>query len=215
MRSVLLVGGAPRIAVDAVRYLSVRATGTTANALYQRLRNEGIACELLLSVGAMPQVQARRYEERSDLEAELQNWVQRHPDGIVVMSAAINDYKVSSVELATGDDVRRYSPGTKVPSGGDELMIRLVPTTKIIDQLRGWGLNGPLVGFKYEARDTVESSARALAIRTTAQVVVANSLCGSFQALVNAQKTEVCHDRQALIERLGQRLMELAKSDNG
>ena len=37
MRPILLVGGAPRQAVDAVRYLSVRASGATALALRERL----------------------------------------------------------------------------------------------------------------------------------------------------------------------------------
>lgn len=211
MRPVLLVGGAPRIAVDAVRYLSVTTTGATAVELRCRLADAGIASDLLLGLGAMPAVQARRFTDRADLESELQAWITRHPTGVVVMSAAVNDYRVAAVEIAIGDDVRRYPAGTKIPSGADEVVIRLRPADKLIDRLRPWGLTGPIVGFKYEARETVEASARALLARSGAVTVVANSLCGAYQALVDATGSEVCIDREDLLDRLGRRLVDLAR----
>jgi len=212
MRPILLVGGAPRLTVDAVRYLSVRATGTTAVSLHSALNAQGIASQLRLSEGAGGSVPARRYVDRADLDVEVRAWIEHHPDGVVVMSAAVNDYRVAAVELALGDDVRAYPPGAKIPSGGDELIIRLRPTDKLIDQLTHWGLTGPVIGFKYEAKDTVIQAARQLQRRTNAALVVANSLCGSVQTLVDAHGEEACPDRATLIARLTDRLVALARS---
>jgi phosphopantothenoylcysteine synthetase/decarboxylase len=211
MRPVLIVGGAPRLAVDAVRYLTVHATGTTAVALHDRLAALGVGASLLLSHGAGGDVHARRYLDRADLEAELRAWIDIHPDGVVVMSAAVNDYQVSRIELTYGDDVQAFPPGAKLPSGADELVIRLRPAAKLIDQLRAWGLDGPVIGFKYEAKDTVRQSASQLRERTGAALVVANSLCGSVQALVDGAGAEDFASRHALLDALAQRIAVLAK----
>lgn len=211
MRPILLVGGAPRIPVDAVRHLTMAASGATAVALRARLAAGGAGADLLLSGDAAPGIaDAQRYTDRPGLESALQSWIATHPDGVVVMSAAVNDYAVSTVELRTGAEVRTFPPGAKIPSQGDELLIRLRPATKLIDRFRGWGLRGPIIGFKYEDRATVLDSAGALLRRTGAALVVANSLCGTVQALVDAAGVRRCPDREALLEALAGRISELA-----
>lgn len=209
-RPVLITGGAPRVPVDAVRYLSVNATGTTAVELQQRLRRAGIVCDLLLSLHAAPHVEALRYDHREDLERGLQEWLAAHPEGVVVMTAAINDYQVGSIESLHGATTTRHDPGAKIPSGADELVIRLVPATKVVDRLRAWGLRGPLVAFKYEASDTVVASAQSLRARSGASLVVANSLDGSVQVLVDAIRVQPLPDRTSLVEALAERLVALA-----
>ncbi len=210
MRSILIVGGAPRVAVDAVRFLSVQATGATAVQLAERLRAVGGAVDLLLGLDASPGSAAERYTDRAQLESGLRGWVETHRDGVVVMSAAVNDYQVAGVELRKDGGTRRFAAGAKVPSGGEELVIRLRPASKLIDQLRGWGLRGPIVGFKYEARETVIPSAEALARRVGAALVVANSLCGQVQALVDERGAERFADRAQLIAALAGRVAALA-----
>ncbi len=209
-RRVLIIGGAPLLTVDAVRFLSVRATGDTAVRLAEVLAGEGVACDLLLGVLARPEVSAERYRERADLESALARWLSAHPDGVVVMSAAINDYQVAGVASRRGDVVSDHAPGAKVPSGADEVVIRLRPADKVIDRLRDWGHRGPLVGFKFEAAATVVASAAALRARTGAAVVVANSLCGSVQTLVEDRVTAFS-DRAALLAALAGRIRDLAR----
>lgn len=209
-RPLLLVGGAPRLVVDAVRFLSVRASGATAVALAGRLQAAGLPADLLLGVLAEPSARALRYDSREDLELALRGWIAAHPDGVVVMSAAINDYQVQQVESRQGEAVRVFAPGDKAPSGADELVIRLRPASKVIDQLRPWGLHGPIVGFKFEDAATVVASAQALRRRTGAALVVANSLCGRVQALVGS--TIVNYDgRDALLDALSTQLVALAQ----
>ncbi len=209
-RPVLITGGAPRVAVDAIRYLTVHATGTTAVELQERLIAAGLTCDLLLGVHAAPGVKALRYDSRDDLEHGLQAWLALNPEGVVVMTAAINDYQVAGLESLHGSTTTYHDAGAKIPSGADELVIRLRPASKIIDRLRAWGLRGPLVAFKYEAADTVIASAQSLRARSGASVVVANSLDGSVQALVDAIRVQPMASRAELITALAERLLHLA-----
>lgn len=209
MRSILLVGGAPRVPIDAVRHLTVAASGTTALRLRDLLATHGRPADLLLSVDAAPGIDASRYYDRDQLELHLRSWIAAHADGTVVMSAAVNDYQVVAVEMAQGGHVTRVAAQDKISSCADEVVIRLRPTSKVIDQLRGWGLTGPIVGFKYENAATVLASAKSLLKRVGATLVVANSLDGSLQALIDDSGTERCADREILLQHLAGRLAAL------
>ena len=105
MRSILLVGGAPRISLDAVRFISVAASGVTAVQLKENLQRRGLAAELLLGLDASPSVVAQRYVDREQLEIALKKWIALNPTGVVVMSAAVNDYSVAHVTI----DPRRHA----------------------------------------------------------------------------------------------------------
>lgn len=207
MRPILLVGGAPRLAIDAVRYLSVRASGATALALREHLAALGRGADLLLDPAAAPSATALRYADRGELEAALRAWIAAHPQGVVVLSAAINDYQVERVERLEGGEAVAHPPGDKIPSGADEVVIRLRPADKVIDRLRPeFGLRGPLVAFKYQAADTVVAAAEALRRRTGADLVVANSLCAAVQVLVDAQGSTAYATRAALVAALAARI---------
>lgn len=209
-RIILLVGGAPRVPVDAIRHLTVGATGATSVALAARLRAAGREAQLLLSLDAAPGVHAARYGDRESLDEALTAWIARHPDGCVVMSAAVNDYRVAQVERWEAGEVRALKPGEKLPSGADEVVIRLKPDGKLIDRLRpDFGLRGPIVGFKYEDAASVVDSAVALRARTGAACVAANSLCGAVQAIVEADGVERFATREALIAALAARIAAL------
>lgn len=208
----LIVGGAPRLAVDAVRHLTVRATGTTALRLREQLAERGVGCELLLSADAVACDGALRYSAREDLDRALRTWIEAHGDGVVVLSAAVNDYHVTAVERIVGGVVERIPPGAKIASRAEELVIRLGPAPKLIDQLVGWGHRGPLVGFKFEHAATVLDAAERLRERTGAALVVANSLDGSLQALVDADGVHPQADRATLLTALAERLATLASA---
>lgn len=212
MRRILLVGGAPRVPVDAVRWLTPQATGATAIELAAQLRGQSAAFDLLLALDVTVSEKAERYRDRQGLEQALGAWIARNPEGVVVMSAAVNDYKLGSVESSKDGRRRAYRLDEKVPSGCDEVLIRLVPDTKLIDQLRPrFGLRGPIVAFKYEDRASVVESARKLADRVGAAIVVANSLCGQVQAAIEGGRCVEFPQRTALLHHLSQRLVVLAK----
>jgi phosphopantothenoylcysteine synthetase/decarboxylase len=193
-----------------VRYLTVHATGGTAVAMQQRLAERHLACDLLLGAQAVPGAPARRYDSRQDLERELRAWIATNPEGVVVMAAAVNDYEVDQVESIHAGKVMAHGHGGKVPSGADQLVIRLRPAGKVIDNLRAWGLRGPLVAFKYEAAETVVASARSLQRRIGASLVVANSLDGTVQALIDPIRVQACASRDELLAELAVRLVDMA-----
>lgn len=209
-RAILIVGGAPRVAVDAIRHLTVAATGTTALALRRALHDQGRESHLLLSLDAAPGAASERYGDRDSLELALSTWISHHPNGCLVMTAAVNDYRVALVERWEDGESRSLRPGEKLASGAEEIVIRLRPDNKIIDRLRPeFGLLGPIIGFKYEAATTVIASAEELRQRVGAACVVANSLCGTVQGIVDASGTESFQDRDLLIANLSRRIVDL------
>lgn len=211
-RPVLLVGGAPRVAVDAIRHLTVAASGGTAVTVHGLLGSRGISADLLLSVDAVVAPEAQRYASRADLDKAVQAWLVHHPDGVVVLSAAINDYQFAGAELRRGERWEAVPAGAKLPSGAEELRLRLVPAPKLVAALPGWGHRGPLVLFKYEAAATVLASASALRRQHRAALIVANSLCGEVQALIDADEAvRSFSDRAALLRALAGSLVDLAR----
>lgn len=200
--------------VDAVRDLVAAGGGRTALALHAALNTlaPDLAVDLLLSIRAEPGAAALRYDRREDFERGLKTWIAAHPDGVVVMAAAVNDFTVDTVASEVGGVTTLYAPGDKISSRAESLVIRLKPASKVIDQLPAWGLRGPVVGFKFEDGATVIASAEALRRRTGAALVVANSLDMRVQALVDAAGVERLPDRTALIAALAGRLVGLART---
>ena len=193
------------------RSISVAARGATALQVKECLQHQGLSADLLLGIDASPTAPAQRYVDRQGLESALKHWITVNPTGVVVMSAAVNDYHVAQVTIEGAEGRTVVPVGAKLPSRAGAVTIRLEPAGKLIEQLRAWGLSGPIVGFKYEARDTVLASAEALRQRVAAALVVANSLCGQVQALVDERGPQRFTDRPALIEALGARLASFAR----
>ena len=130
---------------------------------------------------------------------------------MVVSSAAINDYELDCVE-ATCDGIQRcLNSAEKISSGAEEVVLKLRPAPKLIDQLPSWGHRGPLVAFKYEDAGTVVASATRLLQWVDAHLVVANSLCSQVQSLVDADGVHEFASREALLVSLAQRVALLSK----
>ena len=214
IRPILLIGGAPEVALDAVRYMSVRASGQTAARLKQYISQQGAPSDcitLLLSEQALPDLDCERYRTRQDLEGKIKGYLTQNPQALMLMSAAINDYELAVTGVRLADQsIHELASHEKAPSGAEELVIRLKPAAKLIDQLGSYGHQGPLIACKYEDAATVVISAQRLRERVQADCVVANSLCGQVQALVNADAVEHFSDREQLLQALGRRIYELS-----
>ena len=215
-KPVLLVGGAPKIHVDAVRFVTVDATGQTAVQLQHLLKSqfELDSIDLLLSHHAAMAcaVPSLCYQDRSELEAQLQLYLSKCPDATVFMSAAVNDYQFAATSVRRGNDIERYEQADhKISSGADELCIYLKPATKLIDQLKDYGHRGALFACKYEEAETVVESAQHLCERVQAVCVLANSLCGSIQALVDRDDSKLYTDRSAVLIALAERIADSAR----
>lgn len=171
MRPCLLTAGATRNPVDSIRYLSAHATGRTGVQLGGSLSARGIAVTLLgsgeavLRAGPSAGFTTHEFGSTRDLFKQMKHHVHAHPSCGVVHSAAVGDYEAEP-------------SASKISSGQSTLSIELRPTPKILDAIRGWGLEGPLVSFKAAAPETTEEAlvaiARAQLRRTGSDRVFAN-----------------------------------------
>jgi phosphopantothenoylcysteine synthetase/decarboxylase len=169
---VVLTAGATRNPVDAVRVLTATASGRTAVGLGRALADRGCDIHLLGSPEAALRAEhaglpAEIYGSTRDLMARMARHVRAHPAAALVHSAAVGDYEAPS-------------EARKLPSGAAELVLRLSPTPKIADHVRGWGLAGPYITFKAAGPGTTDEAlvdiARAQRDRTGCDLVFANVL---------------------------------------
>jgi len=203
MSHCLLTAGATRNPVDAIRYLSAHASGRTGVALAHALDNTICATHLLGSAEALlrqavhddDRTTTEEYRSTRDLMSRMEAWVRLHPTGGVVHSAAVGDYEA-------------VASGSKIKSGASDLTLTLRPTPKILDQLRGWGLTGPLVSFKAASPETTDAQlvdiARAQLVRSDSDLVFAN-IIGRTTAgvyLVSADSAEEFDQRAEAITAL-------------
>lgn len=209
MRDVLITAGATRNPLDAIRYISAGSSGSTGVHLARRLRAAGRTVHLLGSPEALlrgPELDGEAFGSTRDLEARVRTWVQAHPAGLVVHAAAVGDYEADPA-------------ASKIPSGQHELVVRLRPSPKILDQIRGWG--SPelrLVSFKAASPETDAAAlvriARRQALRTGSELVFANVLghLGEGLALVDRQAERHFQTREEALDALVEDLLQLSEA---
>jgi phosphopantothenate---cysteine ligase (CTP) len=163
---ILLTSGATREPLDDVRFLSNVSTGATGAALADALVARGHAVTLLCGTGAAtPQrVQTMHtFTSTANLLAQLRALVATGSFDAVIQCAAVADYTPARV---TRGKLSSYSPA---------LTVRLVPTPKILPQIKSFvpqvlartkmptSTHAPLViGFKLTSG--ADAAARAAAV---------------------------------------------------
>lgn len=208
MRPVLITAGATRNPLDAIRCLSAFSSGRTGVALASALHAQHSvtllgSAEALLRAQGLP-IEGVEYRSTRDLMAKMKDWVLAHPAGVVLHAAAVGDY-----EAAAG------AAATKLPSGSAELVLRLQPTPKIVDAIRGWSPRIRLVSFKAASPETTEPALVALAqaqqLRTGSHLVFANVIgrLGELVLLVRDGRVERFDDRSQALDALVAAVAEL------
>lgn len=171
---VLITAGATRNPVDAVRVLTANASGRTGVAVGRALAVVGRAVHVLGSPEAALRAEqaglsAEVYGDTWDLMRRMEARCRAFPGVALVHSAAVGDYALVAEEGPR-----------KIPSGLDEVVLRLGPTPKIADAVRGWGHTGPYVTFKAAPPHTPDEAlldiARRQRARTGCDHVFANVL---------------------------------------
>lgn len=214
MPAVLLTAGATRNPIDAMRSISANSSGATGLWLAEALAPFGpvhlLGSEEALLRAALARrgapCPAGRSEEAfgstRDLMARMERWCRAHAEGVVIAAAAVGDYE--RVAPAEGPQ--------KIPSGQAELVLRLGPTPKIIDQLHGWSPGLRLVSFKAASPETTPEQLAEIAdkqrVRTRSSLVFANVLgrLGALALLVDARGVERFDDRGAALAALVARI---------
>ena len=152
--------------LDDVRRLTNFSTGRLGVELANFLTARGHAVTLLLGEtatwpGACRAQAVKRFSSTADLRARLRAHP-RHQVDAIFHAAAVSDFTFG--RMFTRDDagrLRRFTPaGKKISTRGGSLLVELVPTPKLIAELRGWFPRARLVGWKFET-----DGARAGALR--------------------------------------------------
>jgi phosphopantothenoylcysteine synthetase/decarboxylase len=172
-RKILITAGPTWVPIDSVRVITNIFKGTLGLIIAEEAVKRGAKVTLLLGP-ASPSVPSKtcmfkvvRFKFFDDLYKLMKQEISSHEYDAVVHSAAVADYM--PIECYDG----------KIKSGKTDLVIKLKPTTKIVDQVKKWDSEVFLVKFKVESNvDKKELVRRAYEsmLASNADLIVANDL---------------------------------------
>ncbi|MCX6938074.1 MAG: DNA/pantothenate metabolism flavoprotein [Verrucomicrobia bacterium] len=152
---ILLTSGATREPIDAVRFVSNVSTGSTGAALADALARAGHEVTLLHGEGAVRPcaegVVCGVFTSTENLGERLRAVLGGGTFDAVIQAAAVSDYRP---EVAHGG---------KLTSHADELVVRMVPTPKLLPQLKSWSPQ-PLRVLGFKLTHGADEAARATAV---------------------------------------------------
>lgn len=146
--------------IDRVRRLTNFSTGELGVMLANRLHVAGHDVICLKGAGATTCLPVRSdcavFETNAELLALLENEALRGDVSIVFHCAALCDFAVAQVLDSAGAP----AASAKLRSSG-ELLLRLVPTPKVISAMRALFPRSRIIGWKYEMVGTSENAIEA------------------------------------------------------
>lgn len=151
--SILVTAGGTKIPIDSVRAITNTSSGRTGTLLADYLAQKRYSVDLLLSNDAdapVHTINVSRFETYNDLAKLLEEKLTKNKYDLVIHAAAVSDFAVGNLD----------SKG-KIPSGQD-MVLHLYPTEKIIAKIKKWNSSCRLVGFKLT--DTVDKETRTRSI---------------------------------------------------
>ena len=178
---ILITAGNTFTPIDRVRGITNIFTGRTGATIAIEARARGHHVRLLTShpetVQPSDALKVLPYRTFDDLQQLMEIEVRRGAYSAIIHCAAVSDYSVAGVYA--GSDKHDVSAG-KVKSHHHELWLKLVPTPKLVDSIRGaWGFGGTLVKFKLEVGLSdmeLLTIAEQSRIHSRANLMVANTL---------------------------------------
>jgi phosphopantothenate---cysteine ligase (CTP) len=230
MKCVVTAGGTWE-PLDQVRRLTNFSTGRLGIELAGHLTDQGHEVVLLLAETATYSGKRRAREVRlftttASLREAL-SALAGEPVGAVFHAAAVSDFRFGRVWVpdAQGElkecreDAKRGSASSPAEKPGKlstrqgTLLAELVPTEKLISQLRAWFPKSMLVGWKYEVEgsrvDVLSAARMQLAGCLTDSCVVNGPAYGAGFGFVTADGTAVhLPDRESLFRQLEQKLVD-------
>jgi phosphopantothenoylcysteine decarboxylase/phosphopantothenate--cysteine ligase len=142
--------------LDDVRRLTNFSTGRLGTELANFLAARGHRVTLLIGesatyAGRRPAKSVRVFSTTADLRAQLKSFSGKKVHAIF-HAAAVSDFGFGKIFAANEKGEYRALPASrKIPTHAGGLLAELVPTPKIIRELRGWFPRTKLVGWKFEA----------------------------------------------------------------
>ena len=179
--------------LDDVRRLTNFSTGKLGTELANFLTARGHDVTLLIGESATwpgeRQAQSvKSFSSTQDLRAKLKSFAGKKVDAIFHASA-VSDFTFG--QMFTHDAAGKltpFKPSKKISTRGGRLLVELVPTPKIIAELRGWFPRTKIIGWKFEAdgarADALRSAKKQLAACATDACVANGPAYGNGYSLV-------------------------------
>jgi phosphopantothenate---cysteine ligase (CTP) len=194
--------------LDGVRRLTNFSTGRLGTELARFLIERGHEVKLLLGELAsyLQATNAEIFTTTSDLRERLQKSTSQPPDA-VFHAAAVNDFGFGRVWARSDQGELKELKAGKISTREGTLLAELMPTPKVIAELRQWFPVARLVGWKYEVdgtrEDVIREAEKQLAVCLTDACVTNGPAYGEGFGLVQGGG-DVKHlkDRTALFEAL-------------
>lgn len=185
-KKVLVTAGSTAVPIDQVRSISNIFRGKTGAAIAIELAEKGLDVTLVtsdLDIFSKPTEALSRiitFKTYDELYALMEKEIWENNYDVIIHSAAVSDYRVSTVCVMEDGKLKAIDSGSKVSSSHSELYLRLSPTQKIIDLIRDqWGFSGYLVKFKLQvgiADEELITIAQESRVHSQADMIVANCL---------------------------------------
>ena len=180
--------------LDGARRLTNFSTGRLGTEMGNHLVGRGHHVKLLLGEqttwrGNSEAQEVVTFTTTADLAGRLQSSTKERVDA-VFHAAAVSDFAFGKVWRRLPDGQLEPVQARKISTRQGELLAELVPTQKIIAQLRGWFPSACLVGWKYELdgqrADVIAEAERQIADYHTNACVANGSGYGTGFGLVTA-----------------------------
>jgi phosphopantothenoylcysteine decarboxylase/phosphopantothenate--cysteine ligase len=152
--------------LDDVRRLTNFSTGRLGTELANFLAARGHRVTLLLGESATYRGECRArsikiFSTTADLRAKLKSFSGKKVDAIF-HAAAVSDFAFGRMfTREAAGKLTSFAPSKKISTRGGPLLVELVPTPKIIAELRGWFPKTKVVGWKFEADGSRADALRA------------------------------------------------------
>jgi phosphopantothenoylcysteine synthetase/decarboxylase len=159
--------------LDDVRRLTNFSTGRLGTELANFLTAHGHRVTLLIGesatwAGERKAQSVKVFTSTKDLRAKLKSFAGKKVDAIFHASA-VSDFGFGKMFTHdAGGKLVPFKPSKKISTREGNLLVELVPTPKIIVELRGWFPKTKIIGWKFEA-----DGGRADALRRARKQIVA------------------------------------------
>lgn len=209
----IVTAGPTYEALDEVRRLTNFSTGKLGSELANFLVTRGHNVLLLLGYystyrGEQFAQTVRTFSSTAQLAESLRE-AAGESIGAVFHAAAVSDFKFGKIWERSADGQLVELQAGKISTRSGTLLAELVPTMKVISQLRGWYPRARVVGWKYEV-----DGDRAQALAKAGQQVVENQIdaCvangraygAGFGFVTGAGRHEHCPDQSELFRALAE-----------
>jgi phosphopantothenoylcysteine decarboxylase/phosphopantothenate--cysteine ligase len=207
----VVTAGPTAEALDRVRRLTNISSGRLGVELANHLIAKGHAVTLLRGeqatwCGACRAAKVQGFTSTTDLRERLQNLRTAKVDALF-HAAAVSDFTFGKVWTRSAEGTLSEREAAKFSTREGVLLAELVPTPKIIAELRDWFAGARLVGWKYEvdgdrAKAVQTAQAQLATCRTDACVANGPGYGKGFGLVTAAGRCTHLEDRAALFAAL-------------